>query len=127
MWMLVFALFLFWGVVFPFSYRQFIDLGRVRYAHAISSTLSIILPLLPALLHLKDGYILSLHPPYICFGRNRDITFYSVILPLSMMLGRALCLVTIVLWTIFKASREFYNIIELATEHSKLCILCIYS
>ena len=105
--MLIFTLFLFWGVVFPFSYRQFVNLGRLRYAHAISSILGVILPLLPALVHLKDGYILSINPPYICFGRNGDITFYLVILPLSIMLGCGLCLLTIVLWTMFKASREF--------------------
>ena len=98
------AVFLFWGVRYPFSYRQLKISGRIRYAHIISVILAVVVPLPAALVHLKDGYIITANPTLVCAGRNTDFLYYTFILPISVVLVIATCLLVFMCWAIFKAS-----------------------
>ena len=102
MWILLHALFLFWGVAFPFHYRQLKANNRLRYAHIISIALGIFVPLPSALAPLKDGYIVTSHPTVACAGRNTDITYYTFVLPLSILLAITSILLALMFWTLFK-------------------------
>ena len=101
-WAMLHAIFLFWGVVFPFSYRQLRISGRIRHAHIISIILAVVIPLPAGLIHLVDGYIFTANPAFACAGRNLDITFYTFILPISVIICITACLLVLILWTIFK-------------------------
>ncbi len=102
MWAVLHAVFLFWGVKFPFSYRQLRVQKRIRYAHIISVILAVVVPLPGALIHLKDGYVSPNPPANACAGRNLDFTYYTFVLPISVMIGTTSCLLVLILWTIFK-------------------------
>lgn len=101
-WAMLHAVFLFWGVAFPFSFRQLKDSGRIRYAHIISVVLAVVLPLPGPLIQLKDGYAPGGPPSFLCFARNQDIYFYTFILPVSVIIGITSCLLVLILWIIFK-------------------------
>ena len=107
---MILAVFLFWGVVYPFSYRRFKESGRVRYAHIISVILILVIPLPLALVHLKEGYIITATPPYGCFGADRHYNFYAITLPLSITLVITTCLLVLIFWTIFKVRNKEYTI-----------------
>ena len=102
MWAFLHGIFLFWAVVFPFNYRQLRISGRIRYAHIISVVLAVVVPLPAALVHLKDGHIAFITPALLCQGRNRDYTYYTLVLPLSIIMCITSCLLVVIIWTIFK-------------------------
>ena len=103
MWGGLHATFLFWAVVFPFSYRQLKLSGRMRYAHIISVILAVVVPIPAALVHLLiDGYSASFSPTITCNGRNQDVTYYTFILPSSIIMCVITCLLVAIVWTIFK-------------------------
>ena len=105
MWGLLHTVFLFWAVVFPFSYRQLRISGRIRYAHIISVVLAVVIPLPAPLAHLKDGYVLLIiNPPLTCLGRNTTITFFTYILTISIILAAVSCQLVIIFSTIFKVN-----------------------
>jgi hypothetical protein len=96
--------FVFWGLRYPFSYRTFKLLGRARYAHIISVLVAVLLPLPAALIHLKGGYVITANPSLTCAGRNTDYTYYTFVLPLSVMLTITTCLIVLIFWTLLKVS-----------------------
>ena len=102
MWAFLHGIFLFWAVVFPFNYRQLRISGRIRYAHIISVVLAVIIPLPAALVHLKDGHIAYHTPTLLCQSRNRDYTYYTLVLPVSIIMCITSCLLVVIIWTIFK-------------------------
>ena len=108
MWIVLHTTFLFWGVVFPFSYRELRVSGRIRYAHIISVLLALIVPLLGALAPLKDGYVITRNPTLACQGRNSDHTYYTFILPATITLCITSCLLAVTFWTLFKVGKGSY-------------------
>ena len=98
------AVFLFWAVVFPFKYKEFQGLGKIRYAHIISVLVALILPLPAALVPLKDGFLSSRNPTLLCVGRNADYIYYFLVLPISIILGISSYLLVVTFWVIFKVS-----------------------
>lgn len=101
--MLMFAIILFWGVKYPFSYRKAKNKGKTRYAHAAGGLLAVLLPL-TVLVNLNDGYRISVDSPYNCIGRNPDYRYYTFFLPLSIIVAATSFLLVLVFWIIF---REF--------------------
>ena len=98
-WTLLHAIFLFWAVNFPFSYRQLRISRRMRYAHVISVLLGLIIPLPGPLLFLKDGYVGAFE---FCSGRNAVLVHGMFAIPLSIFVGIAISLLMLTLWSIFK-------------------------
>ena len=93
-----------WGVVFPFHFWKFKAEGKLKYVHIATLLIALLLPLVPALLQLKDGYVVANSPTVICYGRSIDITFFSFILPMSTILAVATSILTIMFWIIFKVN-----------------------
>ena len=102
-WGCLHAVFLFWAVVFPFSYRRFKISGRMPYAHVVCVVLAVVIPL-PTMIHLKhnEGYTASFSPTLVCAGRNRMFTYYTFVLPSSITMCITSCLLLVIAWTIFK-------------------------
>lgn len=101
MWAMLHAVFLFWGVRYPFNYRQLRVSGRIRYTHIISVVLAIVVPLFPALINLKGGYVLTTIPSLACAGRSTEYIYYTIILPVSVILAIITCLLALIVWTIY--------------------------
>ena len=103
-WALLHSIFLFWSLIFPFNYRRLRISGKSRYAHIISVLVALILPLLGALVPLKEGYFSSRSPTLACIARNADYIYYFLVLPISIILCISSCLLVITFWKIFKVS-----------------------
>ena len=91
-----------WGIVFPFHFRQFKAKEKLKYIHITTVLTVLLLPLVPALLHLKSGYGIADSPTIICQGRSIDVTFFTFILPMSAILAVATSVLVIMFWKIFK-------------------------
>lgn len=79
---------LFWKICFPFSAKQFETTWGFKYMHAATGIVVFLLPLLPIIAHFVTGGSNSAfrHPPILCLGFNRDISFYGVALPISLLM-----------------------------------------
>jgi hypothetical protein len=99
--MLLFAVILFWGVRYPFNYRNIKNNGMVRYVHIVSVALAVFIPLVAVLVNLRDGYTISFDSPHICIGRDLNYSYYTFQLPLSVVLGATAFLLILISWTIF--------------------------
>ena len=75
---------------------------KLKYIHTSTVLVALILPAIPALLLLKDGYVIIDTPTTFCAGRSPEYTFYALILPLSVLLAVATSAFIIILWTLIK-------------------------
>ena len=107
LWGTFHALGLCWSIAFPFHYRRFKTEGRVKYVHVITVVLGLILPAIPALAPLVDGYTITLSQIDTCVGRNMDITFFTTILPISILVAADSTVLIILFWIIFKVKISF--------------------
>ena len=96
-----------WGIIFPFHYRRFKAHGRIKYVHASTLILGLILPAIPALLHLINGYTIDVDLINSCHGRNEQINYFFETLPLSILIALATSVFVILLWKIFKVANAF--------------------
>lgn len=78
--------------------------GKARKAHIISVLVALTVPLIGALAPLKDGFLSSRNPTLTCIARNADYVYYFLVLPCSIVLGLASCLMVVNIWVIFKVS-----------------------
>ena len=104
LWILhVFATF--WKVQFPFHSRYWDDIGRIKYVHAACVLLALLLPVIPPIaISLNGGFIMPRFPPIVCVGRKADATFYSFILPITIMLAVGTTLLLMILWRVRRVS-----------------------
>ena len=102
LWGTIHAIFLLWAVMDPLGFRQFKKLGKLRYAHIISVILAVVVPLIGPCVLLRDGYVVTSFPSLACVGRNLDVTYYTIILPASLIVATTSCLLLLFFWTIFK-------------------------
>ena len=94
---------IFWGVQFPLHSRSFKINNRMKYIHLTCVVLALLLPLVPALTNaFKGGYTMNQFPPILCMGTNADATFYSLVLPIDIMLGIGTALLVITFGKIHK-------------------------
>ena len=75
---------------------------KLKYIHISTVLTALILPVIPSLLLLSDGYVIIDRPTTFCVGRSPDYTYYALILPLSILLAVATSAFIITLWIIMK-------------------------
>ena len=104
LWVTFHAVSLCWGILFPFHFRRMKADKKLKYIHITTVLSALLLPTIPALLLLKDGYVIIDTPTTFCAGRSAAHTFYALILPLSIMLAIATSAFIIMLWILLKVS-----------------------
>ena len=104
LWVTLHAISLCWGILFPFHFRRMKTDKKLKYIHIITVLVAVLLPMIPALLLLKDGYVIIDTPTTFCAGRSPVYTFYAEILPLSILLAITTSAFIIMLWIIMKVS-----------------------
>jgi hypothetical protein len=104
LWSLLHASFLLWAVRDPIGFRLFKKVGRMGYAHIISVVLVVLIPLIGPCLLLRDGYIVTSFPSFACVGRNLDVIYFAIILPVSLFTGVTSSLLVVFFWTLFKVN-----------------------
>ena len=110
MWVLFHAMGILGGVGFPFKYRKFKAEGKFKYIHISTVVITIILPLVPALLLLIDGYSIIPASLDVCFGRNVDLTYFTLVLPFSILFALATTILIAMFWKIVKVMQEWHTI-----------------
>lgn len=96
------ALGLCWGVAFPFHYRRFKGNGKIKYIHGVTVVFALVLPAIPALLHLIYGYSIAVGPLNVCIVRNIRVSYFTLTLPISVLLAMAASAFVVVFWKLFK-------------------------
>ena len=96
------ALSLGWSIMFPFHYRRLKVDGRIKYIHASTVTLGLVLPAIPALLLVIHGYTILPGPYEFCVSQNIHIAFFTLALPMSILLATTTSVFVILFWRILK-------------------------
>ena len=66
--------------------------------------LGLVLPAIPALLPLIYGYAIVPGLFTFCLGRNIGISFYTMILPMSVLAAMSTTMLAIIFWKILKVN-----------------------
>ena len=122
-WAMFHAIGLCWAIVFPFHYRNFKADGKIKYIHIVTVIFGLLFPFLPALLYLNKGYAALFTPTRVCTGRSLRVTYFSFLLPSSIILATTTFALIVVFWTILKVS--VHNNICVAIYHSKYLTLYV--
>ena len=99
---------LFWKIRFPFHARSFETAHRLKYIHIVMVIVGLVLPTLPVIVAFTAGtpstrgFGLTRFPPILCTSLERDSTFYSLVLPINILLAVGVPLLIIIFWIIHK-------------------------
>ena len=97
---------LFWGIAFPFHYRKIKANGYIKHIHITAVAVAVLVPLVSALIPLKDGFSPPRIPPIVCTAATTEHTFYALVLPASILLAISTCLLIITFWIILKVAKQ---------------------
>ncbi len=98
-------------VFHPFKARSFLNTRKMKYIHAAITVVGLILPAMSPLIAVssganaverKFGYGVVTYPPYICSNHNREVEFYTYILPLNLMVSSGLTCLVLLFWQLYK-------------------------
>ena len=115
LWTLFFTLGVCWGIFFPFHYQNWRSAKKFKYIHALTIILSTILPLVPVLAQVKDGYHFSASPRRaICIGQSVAGIFYAFLLPFGILSAIITTLLVVIFWKILKVCNVMYTVYSAA-------------
>ena len=94
---------LFWKIACPFHARQFEVNKRIKYIHISMVFVAVFLPFIPVgVTFSKGGFGLTRFPSILCTGTQSEATFYSLILPITLMLATGITLLIIMFLLVHK-------------------------
>ena len=104
----------------PFFARRIALAGYSRYCHALCLSLSTVLSILPVVVVLEtSGFATFTFPPLFCTPTNRKVTFYSIILPISILLAAGSSLLIAMLWVMHQVT-SWWGFAKAADEQSEI-------
>ena len=112
---------LFWKVIFPFHSNK---PHHIKYIHVGIVVLAILVPFVPVAVSLATGgFIIKSFPPLLCVPRRVEVTFYTLALPISILMAVGIVMLLAVLWTIRKVSDltvlEFIKFLYMITARNR--------
>ena len=91
---------LFWKIAFPFHAKRF---EKRIIIHVLVVLLALLLPTVPVIVSFTTGgFVISNHPPLVCVSRSSDAAYYTLALPISVIMATGTSLLVLVLVTIMK-------------------------
>ena len=107
-----------WRIKFPFHARRYSKFNtRLHFALV---ALALVLPLLPVLttiIHSQAtdytsmegvpsglGFGLANFPPILCYALNKDVVFFSFILPVTLLMLVGVTALLVTIWAVHKVS-----------------------
>lgn len=109
-WWLCHIVLLFWKIRFPFHAKIFESKRRFKYVHITMIIIGFLLPLLPVVVAFTAGdpslrgFRTILYPPFRCDNLQPVPLFYSLLLPLNLLLVAGNVLLIIIFWVIHKVT-----------------------
>ena len=105
---------LFWTIRFPMHAKTFETSRRVKYVHITMVVIGLVLPTLPVIVTFTtgdpSGFGMTRFPPILCTGLQTDSTFYSLVLPINILMIIGIPLLIIIFWTIHKVMAVYTHI-----------------
>ena len=87
--------------MFPIQSKVYETARRTKYIQIVMVVLGLLLPLIPAITgEVIGGYTITRFPPILCTGSDADATFYSLLLPIIIIIGTGTSLLVIMFWKI---------------------------
>ena len=94
---------IFWNVRFPDQYMLLNRRHQVKYIHLVSGLVAIVVPVIPvAAIFGTGGFVNARFPPLLCLPSNANAAFYSLVLPVSVLIASGVTLLLAVFWTLHK-------------------------
>ena len=129
LWWIFHTTSLFWTIFFPFNARAYRKSRRLKFVYALSIFLGIVIPLVPIvasmseftfrvnsdrLLRLQNatfasgglGYANFRFPPILCTASSGNVVFYSLELPINIIVMVGVVELILLFWKIQKVSLE---------------------
>ena len=112
MWWFCHVVSLFWGIQFPFHARSFKEANHGKYIHIPMVIVGLGLPTLPVIVPFTAGepsmrgFRMITFLQILCGSLQRDLTFYSLVLPLNLIVVSGIPLVIMMLWAIVQANHH---------------------
>lgn len=104
LWWFIHVAAFFWKVKFPFHARS-CEERQLKYAHIAGVLVALLLPILPVAVALANGgFVIATFPPLLCTGKKAAPTFYSLVVPVVILLQIGITMLLITFWTIRKVS-----------------------
>ena len=100
---------LFWKVNFPFHAKAF---NNVKFVHIMVVVVALLIPVAPVIsAFVTGGFTMSSFPPVFCVTKNSNAVYFTLILPISLIVAIGTTLLILILATILKVqNRESGNI-----------------
>ena len=102
---------LFWKIRFPLHARLFENAHHMKYIHIAMVTVGLVLPTLPVIVTFTAGdpsirgFGLTSFPPTNCDSLQMDPIFYSLVLPINLILVTGIPMLIIMFWIIHKVNQ----------------------
>ena len=91
---------LFWKVKFPFHAKAF---NNVKFVHILIVVAALLLPVAPVIsAFVTGGFTMSSFPPLSCVTKNSNAVYFTLILPISLIVAIGTTLLILILATILK-------------------------
>jgi hypothetical protein len=121
-WWIMLTATLFWKIWFPFNAKMREAKHQIKYIHIGCGLAGLLIPFIPVIAHMTSfaeqaksdpsidfvsgglGFTLVKFPPIPCIGNNKSITFYTIILPSTIVLGIGITLILLVFWLVHRVS-----------------------
>jgi hypothetical protein len=116
LWWVFHVTILFWKILFPFHSMRYVK--KMYQIHIVCVLVGIIFPLLPVLATITHsqivdyaateglpsglGFGLATFPPVLCYALNKDVVFYSFILPVTLLMFWGITVLLVIIWAIYK-------------------------
>ena len=105
LWWFIHIIAIFWKVGFPFHARTLQTGHWNKYLHITGVLIALVLPIIPVIVSATiGGFGMIRFPPILCTGKNADATFYSLIVPIIILLQSGITLLLIMIWIIHRVS-----------------------
>ena len=102
---------LFWKINFPLNAKAVESAHRIKYVHITMVLLALVLPFIPVIAAFATtGFVLSQFPSILCLGSNTNASFYSLVLPIQLLLQVGIALLIAIFWKIHKVRLAIYII-----------------
>ena len=116
-WWLMLTVALFWKIWFPFNVRLRESKHQIKYIHLGCGLTGLLVPLIPIIALMSAyaaessnvsfvsggmGFRSIRFPPIPCHGNNKEVIFYTNILPADIMLGIGITFITLIFWLVHK-------------------------
>lgn len=117
LWWICHISIMFWKLRFPFHARDFEIENRMKFVHIACAVPCLVLSFLPIVVITLDdvvqrakgvdtvgtvGFSLVRFPPIICSAMNRNAIYYSLILPINLIVPVGVTLLILVVWLLYK-------------------------